>query len=272
MSEELLKVNEEEKESDSIEDLEYDPSLDEDDENAVIVDTVESSTMDNLKNLNIGTGGEIINTLMVPVDKITCKMSMDLFYNIQEIERKVKEKFRSDQEFSIYLHGDFNDDGELVLSDTYYIPKQTVSAASVDYKEEPHSFYNGCLHRHPSGVTSFSGTDRRYINSNFQFSLLYVNQKIHTGIINIPYFGTRRIQVPLKTDIVNPHVTEEIDIENICRFQAPKKEIQTPKITGFHNKAGVIMPHVVSPTLFDDNTEIETNDPEQEEFFRYLGV
>ena len=258
-------------------DLEYDPSLDEDDGTSTAADIVESNTMDNLKNLNISHSGEIINTAMVPVDKITCLMSRELFFNIQEIERKVREKFRSDQEFSIFLHGDFNNDGELVLSDTYYIPKQTVGPASVDYKEEPHSFYNGCLHRHPNSCTSFSSTDKRYINSNFMFSLLYVNQKIHTGIINIPYYNNRRIQVPLSTEFMRPNVEEDIDIDNICRFQEikEKKEIKTPKITGFQNKGGVIMPHVVSPSLFtelEDDVKPDITDPEQEEFFRYLGV
>ena len=255
-------------------DLQYDPSLDEDDDSTA-ADIVESNTMDDLKNLSI-SNGEMINTAMVPVDKIKCLMSRNLFFNIQEIEKKVREKFKSDQEFSIFLHGDFNDNGELVLSDTYYIPKQSVGPASVDYKEEPHSFYNGCLHRHPSGCTSFSSTDKRYINSNFMFSLLYVNQKIHTGIINIPYHGNRRIQVPLKTDFVSPEIEEDIDIDNISRFQEVKKEIQTPKIiTGFQNKGGVIMPHVVSPSLFtelEDDVKPDITDPEQEEFFRYLGV
>lgn len=209
------------------------------DDAAESVDIVESNTEDDIAKLNINKG-EIVNVHSSPIKKIPCIIPRKLFDSIQEIERLVREKFHCDQEFSIYLHGDYDNDGNLIISDTFYIPKQNVSGASVDYKEEPHSFYNGCLHRHPNGVTSFSGTDEKYINSNFEFSLLYVNNHIHTGIVNIVYHNNRRLQALLDVKLERPAIMEDIAIDNITKFEYRPQIVTPPLVSG----GAVTMPQV----------------------------
>lgn len=242
----------------------YDPTLD--DEDCESVDIVESSNEEDLKSLVNNCKGEFRCETVTPVDAIDCYVSNKLFNEIQEIERLVKDKFGSNQEFSIYLHADFDDDGDLIVSDTFYIPKQKVSTASVDYQEEPHSFYNGCLHRHPDGCTSFSGVDKTYINSNFEFSLLYVQGKISMGIVNIKYHNNRRYQAKLRIIVQKPVLDEEINIDNITR------PVATPKI--YNPSKGTIMPQVVQPNLLEDVDnvpEIENESTEDDDaFFRYL--
>lgn len=220
---------------------------------------------------------------MVPITKIKCYVPDELYSVIKNIEASVNRKFGSSNEFSIYIHGEFDEEGDLIVSPDYYIPKQRVGGASVDYLEEPEAYYNGCLHKHPTGCTSFSGTDKKYINSNFEFSLLYVNQKIHTGIINIKYFGNRRVQIPLDIITIEPDY-EEIDIVNIEKEVPKPVTSYTPKVIGkpaASNTPSLLLPGfdnkrdntVIQPTVFNggmSNAEIDM-ETDMEEYFNNLG-
>jgi len=212
-------------------------------------------------------GEDWINTEIVPITKIKCYVPKELYSAIRNIEECVNKKFGSSNEFSIYIHGEFDEEGDLIVSRDYYIPKQKVGGASVDYQEQPEKFYNGCLHKHPSGCTSFSGVDKKYINSNFEFSLLYVNEKINKGIININYYGNRRIQVDLDV-ITEPPTFEAINIDNIEKavyrvptkgFPRTDKSVSTPNLClpGFSPE--VIQPTVVRENLDDEDDDIETD-------------
>jgi len=207
--------------------------------------------------------GEYINKDIVPVKKMKCIIPHKLLDNIREIEIGVDKKFGSSNEFSIFIHGDYDENGYLIVSEEFYIPKQVVSGASVQYNEEPDEHYNGCLHKHPSGCTSFSGTDEKYINSNFDFSLLYVNQKISKGIVNIPYDGKHRIQCDLSIQMDNEKFVCGINIDNITKnipkvpvkiqpFASQKPETSVPSLLlpgfeGSNTSGGVIMPNVYRP-------------------------
>ena len=180
-------------------------------------------------------GGDFIDVDMIPVKKVPCIISRQLLSDVKNIEYSVRKKFGTDNEFFIFLHSDFTNDGEMIISDVFYIPKQIVTGATVECQERPSRFYNGCLHRHPNGVMSFSGSDERTINSNFEFSLLYVNGKIHLGIYNIKYFGNKRIQVPLEIRMENEQ-TSEVDISSITRYVPPAPVVQPfNPVTGFAN-------------------------------------
>lgn len=257
-----------ESESESLEDME---TFEDDD-----LLSAESVAIDNNKKFNpksIETG-EFINKDLVPIEKMKCIVPHKLLEAIRTIEIGVNRKFGSSNEFSIFIHGDYDADGNLLVNEDFYIPKQNVSGATVDYQEEPQPFYNGCLHKHPSGCTSFSGTDKKYINSNFDFSLLYVNSKITKGIVNIPYDGKHRIQCDLNIQIDSEQVVCDINIDNITKVRPPivekynpypldAKEVNTPKllIPGFQGSSGpakvvendLILPHVMNPHVQQDD-------------------
>jgi len=224
--------------------------------------------------------GEYINKDIVPVKRIKCIIPSKLLDSIREIEIGVNKKFGSSNEFSIFIHGDYDPNGYLVVSEDFYIPKQVVSGASVQYNEEPEPHYNGCLHKHPDGCTSFSGTDEKYINSNFDFSLLYVQQKISKGIINIHYDGIHRIQCDLNIQMDNEKCVCGINIDNITKnvpktyqLNRPYNPLDVPTLPGmyfpgFNEKTGketkeIIMPHVYPNALnLDDESEPETDSME----------
>lgn len=90
---------------------------------------------------------------------------------------------RSNLEFSVLLKGKWTRDGFVVENDTYVIPKQIVSGASVDYDHEEVSRltaegYNCVLHSHPMNLRSFSSSDEETINVNFDASILYCNGEL----------------------------------------------------------------------------------------------
>jgi len=100
---------------------------------------------------------------------------------ITNIMKSLERKYNT-VEFSIFgiinynkLHGFFE------LDETYYIPKQKVSAGSVDYLEDAPEGYNMVIHKHPRGCRSFSSTDDTYINQNFDYSLLWESGKFVAG-------------------------------------------------------------------------------------------
>ncbi len=134
---------------------------------------------------------------------LTCTVSEKLLVAMRSIEQKA---FRN-LEFGIFLKGQFDQTtGLFNVSDEFYIPEQTVSAAAITFLEDPPDGFNGVIHRHPSGCKDFSGNphtrnpslscDAGSINQNFYFSLLYVDFHITKGIININH--DIRIQIPLE--------------------------------------------------------------------------
>ena len=243
-------------------------------------DTIEldkSDSDEDIENVKI-EGDTWINLDIVPVEKITCFVPKKLFKAIQDIEECVNRKFSRKNEFSIYIRGEMGEDGILSVCEDYYIPKQKVGMASVDYLEEPSPYYNGCLHKHPDGCMSFSSVDKKYINSNFEFSLLYVKQKIHMGIINIKYIGNRRVQVPLNIELEGTQ-HDDVNIDNITLDVPPivkSTAIKTPAIikTSGNKVLDVVQPHVVKPMTVDPYYEglCTVPDDDQEAFMKYLGL
>ncbi len=96
-----------------------------------------------------------------------------------------------------------------------------MSFTSIDFDEDEPSF-NGVIHRHPTGCNTFSGTDDQYINSNFEFSILYEGGKFVTGIVNTNIAGAR-IQLPLAPVVEYPMA------ENTPDEDAVKEKIIVPE-------------------------------------------
>ncbi len=154
--------------------------------------------------------------------KIILNYQADL--TVKELCKKIK-----NTEFSILFKGDWSSNGFLV-SNEYYIPKQEVSAASVDYLEDlsikRKEGYNVVIHTHPGyGHSTFSSADREYINKNFPCSILY-NQKgdICEAELWVPLNKSTNIIVSAEVKISLP----EIEIKGIENIQE--------KIIMYHTK------------------------------------
>jgi len=96
---------------------------------------------------------------------------------VGNILASIQKKIGTD-EYSVLFKGYWDEDGFIVTND-YYIPKQTVSGASVDYDENIgekriKDGYNVVAHSHPFsvGTGNYSGADDTHINTHFPCSLL----------------------------------------------------------------------------------------------------
>jgi len=104
---------------------------------------------------------------------------------IINVMKALDNKF-SNSEFSIFGIIDYNKlEGQFELDSKYYIPKQKVSGASVNYEEDAPEGFNMVIHKHPRGCRSFSSTDDTYINQNFDYSLLWEGGKFVSGQVRI---------------------------------------------------------------------------------------
>jgi len=130
--------------------------------------------------------------------------------------RTIESNLSSTVEFGAFLKGVLTEDGILTIGEDFLILNQTVTTATIDFNENPPMNYNGVIHRHPSGCTRFSGTDNQSINRNHEFSLLYVNNSITTGIINIRTENGFIYQADLVIDMQYPK-DENLDVENILK-------------------------------------------------------
>lgn len=164
---------------------------------------------------------EQLDPIRVPIE---ARIPHDVVIRMRSIEKLMAQNAMASQEFGMYLKGSITDEGILNVGLDYYVPKQKVTGASIDFEESiPDNSYNGVIHRHPCGCKSFSGTDYSYINKNFEFSLLYVDNEIGMGIINLQC-KTFRVQLPLKINIIYPVFNNDFSsiIEKIHKYDPPK--------------------------------------------------
>jgi len=135
---------------------------------------------------------------------------------INSIVRYIQSKVKNN-EFSLLLKGGWTENG-FTLAKEYYIPKQEVSAASVDYKEDLSLLaaeWNTIYHSHPfsHGTPSFSVADRESINCHFICSLLGTKEGIK--VANLSFFtGVCMVQVSAEVVIVDDDI-EPVDISKI---------------------------------------------------------
>jgi hypothetical protein len=107
--------------------------------------------------------------------KVTEKFDIVIPEVIENLLNALNDKYSS-VEFTILCKTEWNTEYKMfIMSDEYFIPKQSVSATHIDYEEDNVAF-NTVIHKHPNGCHSFSGTDEEYINANFDFSILWVDR------------------------------------------------------------------------------------------------
>lgn len=164
------------------------------------------------------------SSITAPIKKYKCIVPIKLLHTMREIERWCTNNDLSGMEFGLYLKGELDKENQqIVVSDCdFMVPIQKVSAGSIDFEQTPNDdSYNGVIHRHPGAMHSFSGTDETYINSNFEFSLLYAAKEIKTGIANLPTeYG--RIRIDLEVEVDHPSINvSDLPLENIKKAYAP---------------------------------------------------
>jgi hypothetical protein len=110
-------------------------------------------------------------------------------------------------EYGIYLKGklDVNNLSVIIDSSEYYIPKQKVTAATIEFLEEPPSFdWNVVVHRHPHSCRVFSGVDDNSINTEFLASILFIPPwEYPQAIINVPLIAGTKLQIPASVTVTD---------------------------------------------------------------------
>ena len=190
---------------------------------------------------------------------ITCRIPQKIEIVLRTIERIIIQSGMGTMEFGLFVRGKFENE-IFILDNDFYVPSQKVSGASIDFEEEPPAGCNGVIHRHPNGCNSFSGVDDNYINKNFEFSLLYVNNSIHLGILNLEVNGYR-IQLPLKIEI--SYAITNLD-ENEITTKIQRKEIQVSS-TSVQTEMGLIDRRDIRSYLKDGNISDESGDDDQDD-------
>jgi hypothetical protein len=117
-----------------------------------------------------------------------------------------------DNEFSIVTDIAERSIDRVILSDEYYIPKQSVTPGSIDYLNDEYH-HSVVIHRHPDDHNTFSSTDKAYINQNFELSLLYTQkEKFVNGVYNLK-IEDAIVPIPVKVKVTDG--LSDIDITNI---------------------------------------------------------
>ena len=116
-------------------------------------------------------------------------------------------------EFSIVTDIKEKDNQNILLGDSFYIPKQKVNPSNIDYLPDVYN-HSVCIHRHPDGCNGFSSTDKEFINQNFILSLLYTRRDgFVNGIYNMRLDDKTLIQLPV--EIIVDYYLEKLDLSNI---------------------------------------------------------
>lgn len=215
--------------------------------------------------------GEWNNHTIAPIKlPLVAHISEHVLIMMRTIESKMVSTHGSRLEFGAFLKGEWN--GNILdIGRDFYVPKQTVTHSTIDFDEPEPEGFNGVIHRHPNGVKSFSGQDDRYINRNYEFSLLYVDNDITTGVINITISGTTRLQLPLIVKVKYPIFTMDLtnELNNITKEERPVYQSSNSSYyKGKHNQSKQTyfpqLPHRFSPSKFDEELEKADSDDEED--------
>lgn len=193
---------------------------------------------------------------------IIALVPLDILTMMRTIEARLHP---SPSEFGAFLKGRF-EGNRLIVETDFLLLKQKVTAITIDFLDDPPDDFNGVIHRHPGGCGGFSGVDNESINQNHFFSLLYANNTIKTGIINLELKNDIRLQLELSVQILYP-LPENQNLEDIISNIEEEKNS-----CGYGNPHGLI-PFQDGPQLprIIDVDETEIFDQEDEEEVHDLG-
>ena len=151
---------------------------------------------------------------------------IDVPQSLVDVMRSIDRAVVGSVEFSIYVKADVSDIECIVISEEFYVPKQLVSGASVDYNEPPMDGFNAVIHKHPRGVRSFSGTDDEYINQNFTVSILWCDGEFVDATVNYDAGAGIKLQLEGYVYVDDISVLPYVDVNNIS--------VHKPKVVAQH--------------------------------------
>ena len=156
------------------------------------------------------------------IDHVVVVVPLRLLLVCNQIASRV-----DDDEFSIVTDIKNKTLDRIELSEEYYIPKQYVTPGSIEYlPDEYHQ--RVVIHRHPDELNDFSSTDQKYINQNFDLSLLFTQKdEFVNGLYNLK-IEDAIVQIPVEVIVDNG--IEEIDISNIERKSMFPEKINSKTI------------------------------------------
>lgn len=148
--------------------------------------------------------------LEVVKSPVTIVVPSSLVNVVSAIEAQIR-----DSEFSVYVKANMDDVACIVVSEEYYIPDQDVTMASVEYNDPPVDGFNAVLHKHPSGMKVFSSTDDKYINQNFDVSLLWCDKKFVNAIVNYEIRRGVKLQLEGRVVVDDGTTLPSVDVSKI---------------------------------------------------------
>lgn len=189
---------------------------------------------------------------------------IDVPQSIVDVMRAIDSKVIGNVEFSIYVKADTSGISRIRISEEYYIPKQVVSGASVDYNDVPIDGFNAVIHKHPRGITTFSGTDDSYINQNFAVSILWCDGAFVDSTVNFDISAGVKLQLEGNVIIDNTKELPDVDVSNI-EISAARicKQMRIPPSTALSSYAeeyGGYVPPVGVGEVFDDDDELDSDE------------
>jgi len=153
------------------------------------------------------------------------KFPIEIVFILNQILKYIP---RSSDEFAVAFKGTIKKNNGVpfvVIEDItdFYVPKQEVTTASVNFKEQIPEKYNVILHRHPAGCRSFSGTDEASLNDEFLASILFIPPfEFPQALINYPITkdGAASIRINAIPELT---ITGDFEIESKVqdKFKSP---------------------------------------------------
>ena len=169
----------------------------------------------------VKVGDHWVNRGVTIVKSIPCVIPLFM----EELMATINRKF-SNVEFSIFAKSYYDEERKKIfLTEEYYIPKQEVTFAGVDYNEGPPEGFNTVIHKHPSGISHFSSTDDTYINQNHDYSLLWTGGRFVSGQVRFrSMFGMSKLPVTIEKEWVDIEVSglDNISIRKVHKSTTKK--------------------------------------------------
>jgi hypothetical protein len=123
-------------------------------------------------------------------------------------------------EFSIVCKGKWGNDGNYLVSEEYFVPKQKVDGAAVDYDHDhleqlKLEGFNVVIHSHPFKSNSFSSSDQETINSHFDCSILYSMREFTTATVLISNLSEVKMLATGDPHVEGENLVPKAQIDNI---------------------------------------------------------
>jgi hypothetical protein len=150
------------------------------------------------------------------VIKIVNRVEVRVPTDVMDFLNKIHSHLDNDRsEYGVYLKGTLDKD-DMVFAilpgeENMYLPSQKVTAASLQFTEDPpHKSFNAVVHRHPAGMSGFSGTDRESINQDYDMSMLFIPPRAFpAAVVNLDMTETTRFQVEANVRVVTTAEAEK---------------------------------------------------------------